>query len=488
MNLQKTLLVGLVAFLPFTTTLRAAESVQDAFRRGLLAEETTRDLKSAAEAYAEAVRLAADQRAIQATALFRLAECQKKLGNTTEASATLQRLGREYPEQRELLARIPELQQSKRPPQIIDPAALPRLRAQLETTVLAYNEKVEEIANLTRRMQQLREYSGVAFAARVPTEYSNPELSRLSSEINTATIRRTGLSPDFGPEHPEVLRVESVLKALNKLMAEQKDAALERIQADLNQRTGQLDRLKATTVQLREEMDAEAFRLKAAANEETTTSVSPAGSMPGPAVIGGDPTSPTTLSEADLRTQIDSLSAELEVLLKLPDALERGRFIVSRHREQTSDQFRSDVGTWSTLPTASRTNDYWRRFESLVQYYMRPIEDRLRFAKMELEVLQKQKAEREPRHVSIFGDVSRPGDLAVEPGQTLTASQAVRMSGGPTVYADLKKVFVRRKTKDGKEETIPVNMDRVLKQGDTSADVDLIEGDKVVVPERKLNF
>ena len=98
MKFQLTLLLCLTTTLPLASSLRAAESVQDAFRRGLLAEETTRDLKAAAEAYSEAVRLTVDQRAIEATALFRLAECQKKLGNATEATTTLQRLAREAKE------------------------------------------------------------------------------------------------------------------------------------------------------------------------------------------------------------------------------------------------------------------------------------------------------------------------------------------------------------------------------------------------------
>ncbi len=481
MNFQHTLLLSLATTLPLANSLRAAESVQDAFRRGLLAEETTRDLKAAAEAYSEAVRLSADQRAIEATALFRLAECQKKLGNPTEATTTLQRLAREYPEQRELLAKIPANPQSKPSFELIDLAVLSKLKAKRDAAVSEYNEKVEEIASLTARNEQLRRYEGVAFAARVPAEYSNPELPRLSAEINQATIRRTSFGPDFGPQHPEVLRVDATIKALNQLMAEQKAAVLEKIDADLNQRMGQMKQLHQSAIRLREEMDQEEAKIKAQEDFLKSAAVPSAGATAAPSIPSGNPGQTAIFSEADLRSQIDSLSVELEVLQKLPDAAEQGRFIVSRHREQTSEEFRREVNTWAGRSKTTRTNQSWVQFESLVQVYMRPLEDRLRFAKMELEALQKQIAERAPWNLVIFGEVGRPGVLQVERGQKLTVSQALMMSGGPTPMADLKKVMVRRKSKDGKEETIRVSVDRVLNQGETSSDLILDEGDRIVV-------
>lgn len=476
MKFQLALLLGLATTLPFTNSLRAAESVQDAFRRGLLAEETTRDLKSAAEAYSEAVRLTLDQRAIEATALFRLAECQKKLGNSTEATATLQRLAREYPEQRELLAKIPANPESKRPFQVIDMAALPKLKSQLNASVSEYNEKVDEIANLNRRNEQLRQYSGVAFAARVPAEYSNPELPRLSAEINQATIRRTSLSPDFGPDHPEVRRQDLTLKELNQLMAEQKQAVLEKIDADLNQRSGQLNQLKKSAALLREEIDQEEAKIKAQADERKAVAVPSAGSSPNPSTASGNPGQTTTLSEADLRTQIDSLSAELGVLQQLPDALERGRFIVSRHPDLTTEQFYSTVRGLSALAKSSRTNASVQWLESQVQNYTRPIEDRLRFAKMELEVLQKQKADQEPFEVRVFGE--RSAAILFRPSEKPKLSDAIiRLENLKMV--DLRKVRLHRRGANGGEDILTVDVDTMLKTGDRTGDIELRNGDQI---------
>jgi tetratricopeptide (TPR) repeat protein len=77
----------------------ATDALNEALQRGLLAEEAQRDLPAAAAAYAEAVRAGDDLRAPMATALFRLAESQRRLGQTNEALGNYRRLLREFPDQ-----------------------------------------------------------------------------------------------------------------------------------------------------------------------------------------------------------------------------------------------------------------------------------------------------------------------------------------------------------------------------------------------------
>ncbi|MEI6357800.1 MAG: tetratricopeptide repeat protein [Verrucomicrobiota bacterium] len=73
----------------------ATDALNEALQRGLLAEEAQRDLPAAVAAYAEAVRTGDDLRAPMATALFRLAESQRRLGQTNEALGHYRRLLRE---------------------------------------------------------------------------------------------------------------------------------------------------------------------------------------------------------------------------------------------------------------------------------------------------------------------------------------------------------------------------------------------------------
>lgn len=79
-TLSSLLVLIWLATLPAVTA--ATDALNEALQRGLLAEEAQRDLPAAAAAYAEAVRAGDDLRAPMATALFRLAESRRRLGQT----------------------------------------------------------------------------------------------------------------------------------------------------------------------------------------------------------------------------------------------------------------------------------------------------------------------------------------------------------------------------------------------------------------------
>ncbi len=80
----------------------AADPLSDTLQRGLLAEEVQHDLDAAIAAYQSVINLHDDQRRLAATALFRLGECYRKQGKTTDAVAQYQRLIAEFNDQAEL--------------------------------------------------------------------------------------------------------------------------------------------------------------------------------------------------------------------------------------------------------------------------------------------------------------------------------------------------------------------------------------------------
>lgn len=89
----------LVSLLILGATQRAfaADPVADVFREGLFEEEANRNLPAAIQAYEEVVRRLDEQRRLAATAIFRLGECHRKLGQTNEAIAAFERVAREFP-------------------------------------------------------------------------------------------------------------------------------------------------------------------------------------------------------------------------------------------------------------------------------------------------------------------------------------------------------------------------------------------------------
>lgn len=76
---------------------RAAEPLEQAFQSAIVAEEVRRDLNAAVRGYEAVIAQVDAQRAIAATAVFRLGECYRKLGRTNEATAQYQRVVRDFP-------------------------------------------------------------------------------------------------------------------------------------------------------------------------------------------------------------------------------------------------------------------------------------------------------------------------------------------------------------------------------------------------------
>lgn len=95
------LMLGLLVFLP--TALLAADPLAELLQKGLYEEEANQNPRAAIEFYQSLVQRTDDQRRLAATAVYRLGECYRKLGQTNEAVAQYQRVVRDYTDQDALL-------------------------------------------------------------------------------------------------------------------------------------------------------------------------------------------------------------------------------------------------------------------------------------------------------------------------------------------------------------------------------------------------
>jgi tetratricopeptide (TPR) repeat protein len=94
----------------FALTGGSALSAQDPsvlLEKGIYEEETLGNLQEAISIYQRVAAAAEANRATAALALYRLGVCYQKSGRTTDAQAAFARLAKLYPEQKELLAKIP---------------------------------------------------------------------------------------------------------------------------------------------------------------------------------------------------------------------------------------------------------------------------------------------------------------------------------------------------------------------------------------------
>ncbi len=89
-------------------------------------------------------------------------------------------------------------------------------------------------------------------------------------------------------------------------------------------------------------------------------------------------------------------------------------------------------------------------------------------------------------HVSVFGEVLRPG--AVEYQRGLRITDYIALAGGPTPDASLKSVMVVR-FQEGKPVSMKINIDNILKKGLTDKNFELKSGDWIYVPKKfKINW
>jgi polysaccharide export outer membrane protein len=83
------------------------------------------------------------------------------------------------------------------------------------------------------------------------------------------------------------------------------------------------------------------------------------------------------------------------------------------------------------------------------------------------------------KRVYILGEVNHPGTINMSPNMTVL--QAISAAGGPTAYANTKKISILR-TAQGKQTKFPFNYKEVIKGNDMQQNIQLMAGDTIVVP------
>jgi len=168
-------------------------------QRGQFEEEANHNFERAAEAYQSFVSHYDSQRKEMATAVFRLAECYRKLGKTNEAVACYQRLVTEFPDQTTLAslgrAQLGGGSTTRNPNSIAGtPARNPLL--------------VAELASLKALDQgQLRQV--------LLTVSPDPVLVGLEQDLARAKQEEATVSVEYADDHPKRRQTAHLIKTLN---------------------------------------------------------------------------------------------------------------------------------------------------------------------------------------------------------------------------------------------------------------------------------
>jgi protein involved in polysaccharide export with SLBB domain len=89
--------------------------------------------------------------------------------------------------------------------------------------------------------------------------------------------------------------------------------------------------------------------------------------------------------------------------------------------------------------------------------------------------------------VHLSGQVRRVGPVEIDLSEKATLGQTILAAGGLADFGDPRNVRIIRKV-DGETRTITVDLREVLSKGRIDKDVELRDGDFVIVDERKINW
>lgn len=97
-------------------------------------------------------------------------------------------------------------------------------------------------------------------------------------------------------------------------------------------------------------------------------------------------------------------------------------------------------------------------------------------------------AEGGEKEVLVLGEVNRPGVYRFSANEPCTLMHLIFKMGGLAPYADKKAVVVKRTDENGYTIQMTVNAAEILKEGSPECDRDLMNGDTIVVPTRRISL
>jgi polysaccharide biosynthesis/export protein len=90
--------------------------------------------------------------------------------------------------------------------------------------------------------------------------------------------------------------------------------------------------------------------------------------------------------------------------------------------------------------------------------------------------------------VYVIGNVNRPGPLLLPKDERFTVAKAIIAAGNFATFANGAKVQLIRYDKAGKKYVTYIDVDRIMKRGEFEKDVQIQDGDWIIVPEKLINF
>jgi hypothetical protein len=187
----------------------------------------------------------------------------------------------------------------------------------------------------------------------------------------------------------------------------------------------------------------------------------------------------------EVQASIDRMMVQLGVLKNLNSTWEKGRYLAGLSGYYSADALSGLKTQLSAETDGSPANEKEQQRSGIelrfIDPFIKDMNEKLRFAQIELDLLKKQAADREPVRITFFGAMS--GVFEFKPSDRMTLSQAV-VQIGTTDRVNLKAVTLHRKGALGGQDVITLDVSKLLKSGDPKADLELQNGDRIEFHEK----
>jgi uncharacterized protein involved in exopolysaccharide biosynthesis len=207
-------------------SLSAAEppkpDVTALLQKGLFEEEVNRNFEAAIAEYRQAVAQFDKQRAYAATAIFRLAECNRKLGKTNDAQALYQRIPQEFRDQTNLAALALNHVPRPAPATAIKSSELARTLQKLQSLQV---DTVFELAQLKDLLVRLKAMPRDQLAKSLTVVQPDGQLQALQQERDRVLQKQAQLGA-LTADGNETTAAERMLDAIEKQINERMEGIL----------------------------------------------------------------------------------------------------------------------------------------------------------------------------------------------------------------------------------------------------------------------
>jgi polysaccharide export outer membrane protein len=199
--------------------------------------------------------------------------------------------------------------------------------------------------------------------------------------------------------------------------------------------------------------------------------------------IAGEVNRPGSYTLPIAQSQFPSVTQALQLAGGITQAADLRRVQINRPQPLGGEQT-IDVDLWQLLQTGNLGNDLTLRDGDTIFV---PTANQINLAESsQLASASFSSDKSQPINVAVLGEVGQPGTHILRPegglGGSPTVTQAIKVAGGIKPLADIRQIQVRRVAKTGSEQTIEIDLWKLLQASDIQQDLLLQNDDTVIVP------